>query len=74
MQHVSIIITKVLQGVLGPNPGGMWQFFRFISLDIPYFKVRFLPTNLKVQQAKEYGNLSRVNAKIIKQMKNTRGY
>ena len=35
----------IVQGVLGSSPGGKWQLFRFVSLDIPYFKINFLPTN-----------------------------
>ena len=27
-----------MQGILGSNPGGIWQVFCFISLDIPNFK------------------------------------
>ena len=34
--------SSVGRGVPGSNPGEIWQFFHFISLDIPYFFKGFL--------------------------------
>ena len=28
-----------IQGVTGSSPGGIWNFFCFVSLDIPYFNI-----------------------------------
>ena len=33
------------QGVPGSDPGGIWNFFCFVPLDIPYFIINFLPAN-----------------------------
>ena len=45
LEYNNTDIMPRMHGIPGSNPVGIWQFFRFVSLDIPYIKNNIVNNN-----------------------------